>query len=105
MTIIQIEVPEALWEKFCQTSLPIDEVVVDAIEKAVEKSASVLSRDELVQRLIESGIVIDPEKWNNPYAQAWLNRSEQDRADLIKEMNQEWHPGSLASDAVSEGRQ
>lgn len=104
MTIIQVEISEALWEKFCQTNLPVEEVVVDALEKAVEKSTSALSRDEVVRRLIESGAVTDPEKWNNRYAQAWLSRSEQERADLIKDMNQEWHSGSPASDAVNEGR-
>jgi hypothetical protein len=105
MAIIQVEIPEALWEKFCQTSLPVDEVVVDAIERAVEKSTAALSKDELMQRLIKSGDVIDPESWDTDYAQAWLGRSEQERAEMIKEMNQEWHPGSSASDAVNEGRQ
>jgi hypothetical protein len=108
MAVIQVKIPEKLWQRLQQTGRPVEDVIVEALEKSFEAGSTATekhpSRQEIIRQLIESGTVINPDTWDDPYAQAWLARPEDERDKLIQEMNQEWHPGSQASNAVIEGR-
>jgi hypothetical protein len=108
MAVIQVDIPEKLWERLQQTGRPIEEVVVEALEKAFDCDLATmeghLSRQKIIRRLIESDTVIDPGAWDDSYAQAWLDRPERERNNLIAEMDEEWHPGSTASRAIIDGR-
>ncbi len=107
MAVIQVHIPEKLWARLQQTGRPVEDIVVEVLEKSFENSPDqekTFARENVVRRLIESGTVVSPAAWDDDYAAAWLARPEDERRALIVEMEQEWHPGSLATKIVSEGR-
>lgn len=104
MTIIQVEIPEALWEKFRQTSLPVNEVVVDAIEKAVEKSGAALSKEEVIQKLLDAGVVTNPDVWSDSFLSGMEASSDEDDDEAIQETTETYSYGNLASTIVIRNR-
>jgi len=108
MATLTVELSDELLAKIERTGRPAQEVIVAALEQTLNGGLATteeeVPREKVTRKLIESGTVIDPSTWDDSYAQAWLARPEDERKKLIEEMNREWHPGSLASKAVIEGR-
>lgn len=104
MAIIQVEIAEALWEKFRQTNLSVDAVVVDAIEKAVEKLAVSPSKEEFIQKLIDTGVVTNPDAWSTSFQKRLPSPTDDDDVEVVHEATETYSYGSLASTIVIRNR-
>jgi hypothetical protein len=108
MAVVQVNIPEKLWERLQQTGRPIEEVVVEAREKSFEESSrsSVQepSKAEIVQRLIDAQLVREPGEWDTPAAKRWQALSEEEKQRHINEMDSMYFPDSPASSYILESR-
>jgi len=107
MTTVTIEVPDALMAQLVGDDRPVQEAIVSVLENALGyKSVEMLpepSREEIVQRLRESGLVRDPGE-SDMRAQEWEDLTDDEKAEHIKEAAETYFPGSPASRAVIRGR-
>ncbi|MFN8491804.1 MAG: hypothetical protein U0350_29660 [Caldilineaceae bacterium] len=68
MALLTVEIPETLLSKLKRTGRPAQEVIVEALEQTlngvlVEEESTKPTRREVVQHLIESGAVRDPDAY------------------------------------------
>ncbi len=108
MALFTVEIPEKLLSKLKRTGRPVQDVIVEALEQVLDARPSdkteEVSRAEIIQRLIESGIVRAPEEWDSPEVQEWLARPEIERQEIIKEMDELYFSDSPASKFIIENR-
>ncbi len=61
-------------------------------------------REEVIRRLVATGLIREPGSWDNEYARAWRDRPEEEKQQLIKEMEETFFPDSFASRLIAENR-
>ncbi|HRJ43083.1 MAG: hypothetical protein KJZ86_00655 [Caldilineaceae bacterium] len=108
MTTLTIEVPDELMAQLVGDDRPVQEVVVSALEKALGyKPAELLpepSKEEIVRRLMEVGLVREPSELDLPEAREWEDLPEDEKEQHLKEVAEMYFPDSPASRAVIRGR-
>ncbi|MBI1297439.1 hypothetical protein GC175_21060 [bacterium] len=108
MAVIHIEIPEKLWIRLQNTGRPVEELVVEALEKSLEESPATKSQEpseqEILQRLSEAGYLSDPKVWDGPDARSWRDLPEVEKQRYIQEMESVWLPDSAASRLILESR-
>jgi hypothetical protein len=108
MALLTVEIPERLLSKLKRTGRPAQDVIVEALEKVLNskptQASEALSHDEIVKRLLDSGFARDPEEYDNPEVQAWLALPEEERVQIIQEMDSMYFPDSPVSHFIIENR-
>lgn len=111
MALLTMEIPEKLLAKLRSTGRPIEDVVMETLEKrfsdvdeAGEQPLVSLSREEVVQRLVAAGFIREPGTWDTPGAKAWRELSESEKARHHKEMEAIYLPDAAASTAIIRDR-
>ena len=108
MTTLTIEVPDELMAELVGQERPVQEVVVVTLERALgykpADTPQEPSKEEIVQRLIESGFVRDPNEWDTSGAKAWRDLPDAEKEQHLKEAAEMYFPDSPASRAVIRGR-
>jgi hypothetical protein len=108
MAVVQVNIPEKLWERLQQTGRPIEEIVVEALEEKFEESPEAdpkePSRETILQQLEDAGYLSDPDVWDGPDAQSWRELPEEEKERYFREMDAVWLPDSAASRFILENR-
>ena len=111
MAVVTVEISEKLLAKLQQTGRPVQELMIEALEQLLNNSAAQNmphppepNREEVIQQLVTAGLIRSPGSWDTPGAKAWRDRSEMEKQQLIKEMQNTYFPDSFASNLVSENR-
>jgi hypothetical protein len=108
MALIQVEIPEKLWQRLQETGRPVEDVVVEALEKSFEAPTELTpkepSKEEILKRLEDAGYLSDPEIWDGPDAQSWRELSEEEKQRYFQEIDSLWLPDSAASRYILESR-
>lgn len=108
MTTVTIEVPDDLMAELVGQDRPVQEVVVEALERALAHEPAETpqepSKEEIVRRLLESGLVRDPSEWDTPGARAWRDLPDAEKEQHLKEVAEAYFPDAPASRAVIRNR-
>jgi hypothetical protein len=107
MAIIQVEIPEALWERLRATGRPIGDVVIEALETSFQSSTPAdppLSKAEIIQRLIDAGVVKNPDAWSDSFLSGIEESSDEDDEEAIHETAETYSYDNLASTIVIRNR-
>lgn len=111
MSIVSVEISEKLLTKLRSKKRPVPELIMEALEplgdsnpKQKAQPITEPSREEVIQQLVAAGLVRAPGSWDTPGAKAWRTRTENEKQQLIKEMQDTYFPDSFASNLVSKNR-
>ncbi|MDQ3247670.1 MAG: hypothetical protein M3Q45_00540 [Chloroflexota bacterium] len=108
MALLTVEIPERLLAKLKRTGRPAQEVVVEALEQTLARSLPATdeqpAREELVKRLVDAGLVRDPEEYDSPDVREWLALPEAERQKIVAEIQAIWFPDSFASQTIIQDR-
>ena len=117
MAVLTVEISEKLLAKLRGTGRPIRDVITETLEQRFngvngvngengEKEQDLIepSREEVIQQLVDAGLIRKPGSWDTPGAKAWRERPEAEKQRLIKEMQATYFPDSFASNLISENR-
>ncbi|MEZ4870142.1 MAG: hypothetical protein R3C14_52925 [Caldilineaceae bacterium] len=111
MALLTVEISEQLLVKVRRTGRPVQEIVTEALEAHLNGGTTESkpqpaepSRSEIIQQLVTAGLIRAPGTWDTPGAKAWRERPEDEKQQLIKEMQTTYFPDSFASNLISENR-
>lgn len=102
MTLLSVRLPDHLVKAIRRTGRSEDEVIAEALEKTFE--SQLLSKEQIVEQLINKGLIQSPLSWDDDFAAAWRNRSQKEQQKLVTEMHETFFPDSSASQLISENR-
>ena len=108
MTTLTIEVPDDLMAELVCQDRPVQEVVVDALERALAhepaNASQGPSKEEIVRRLTEAGFIRDPSEWDTLGAKQWRDLPDAEKEQHLREVAEAYFPDAPASRAVIRGR-
>jgi hypothetical protein len=107
MALIQVEIPEKLWQRLQETGRPVEDVVVEALETSLPPLTPAqppLSKAEVIQKLIDAGVVTNPDVWSDSFLSGMEASSDEDDEEAIQETTETYSYGNLASTIVIRNR-
>jgi len=104
MTTVSIDIPDNLLAELVGQDRPVQEVVVDVLARALgrepDNTPHQPTKEEIVQRLRESGFVRDPNEWDTPGAKAWRDLPDPEKEQHLKEVAETYLPDAPASRSI-----
>ena len=104
MAVLTIELTEELLAKLKKTGRPVQDVIIEVLERALPEHIEPiytqrdnLSGEEVIRRLQDAGLLHDYEEWDMPEARAWRDLPEEKKREFIDAMDSIYFPNSEAS--------
>lgn len=103
MAVIQINIPERLWQRLQAVGRPVEEVVIEVLEDAFNENEDAVAiherptKKEIIQRLEETGYLMKCDNWDDPVADTWDALSQEKKRQHLQEVEENY----LADSAVS----
>lgn len=109
MTTVTIEVPDELMVKLARQERPVQEVVLAVLEDVfgngrADSPVPELTREEMIRRLVQTGLIREPGTFDNPAAKAWRDLPQAEKRRHLTERKALRFAGSPGATAVLEGR-